>query len=134
MMLDTLVCRMESDKPFDTLVDDLQEQVVARGFRVLAVHDVQETLAEKGFERGPLKIVEVCNAKFAHEATKAEIGAAAFMPCRYTVHTSGDRTVLTLARPTMLSELMPGAGLRELATEVEEILREAMLAALRAPS
>jgi uncharacterized protein (DUF302 family) len=118
---------MESQKPFDKLIDDLQEQVAAAGFRVLAIHDVQNTLAEKGLERGPLKIVEVCNAKFAHEATKKEIGAAAFMPCRYTVHTSDDKTVLTLARPTMLAELMPGAGLRELATEVEEILRDVMV-------
>ena len=125
-MLDKLIHKVESDKPFDQLVEDLQKEVAEQGFRVLAVHDVQETLAEKGLERAPLKIVEVCNAKFAHEATKRDISVAAFMPCRYTVYTDGDKTILTLARPTMMSEMMPDAGLDDLATGVEKILISVM--------
>jgi uncharacterized protein (DUF302 family) len=125
-MLDKLILKMESDKPFDQLVDDLQTQVAEHGFRVLAVHDVQETLAEKGFERGPLKIVEVCNAKFAHEATQREIGVAVLMPCRFTVHIEGDKSLLTLARPAMMSEMLPEAGLEDIAGQVEKILTSVM--------
>ncbi len=129
-MLDKLIRKVTSDKPFDQLVEDLQTQVAEHGFRVLAIHNVQETLAEKGLERAPLKIVEVCNAKFAHQATQKDISVAVFMPCRYTVHTDGGKTILTLARPSMMSDMMPDAGIDDLAAEVEKILIDVMDAAV----
>ena len=88
------------------------------------------TLAEKGFERGPLKIIEVCNAGFAHKATQKDIHVALFMPCKFTVHTEGNKTIVTLARPTMIADMLPDAGLNELASEVEDTLKKVMAAAV----
>jgi len=34
---------------------------------VLHIHDVQATLAAKGFETEPMKIVEVCSARYASQ-------------------------------------------------------------------
>jgi uncharacterized protein (DUF302 family) len=127
MMMETkMYFRLESDKPFDTVVSNLEKQVPEHKFRVLAVHDVQATLAEKELERGPLKIIEVCNAVFAHEALGKTSDVALFMPCRYTVYTEGEKTVLNLARPSMIAEMMPHAGLAELAGSVEETLKSIM--------
>jgi uncharacterized protein (DUF302 family) len=121
---------LESSKSFDTVVENLEKQVPEHKFRVLAVHDVQNTLAEKGIQRGPLKIVEVCNAVFAHEATQKSIDAAMFMPCRYTVYTEGDKTVVNLMRPSMISEMLPDAGLEDLADQVETTLKKIMEASV----
>ena len=55
-------------KPFEQVVSALEANTPKHQFRVLAVHDVQATLAEKGLQREPLKIVEICNARFAHQA------------------------------------------------------------------
>lgn len=129
-MIDKLAYRMKSDKPFAEVVAEIEKQTAEHQFRVLAVHDVQETLAEKGFERGPLKIIEVCNAGFAHKATQKDIQVALFMPCKFTVHTGGDKTIVTLARPTMIADMLPDAGLNELATEVEDTLKKVMAAAV----
>ena len=129
-MIDKLAYRMESDKPFAEVVAEIENQTAEHQFRVLAVHDVQETLAEKGFERGPLKIVEVCNAGFAHKATQKDIHVALFMPCKFTVHTEGDKTIVTLARPTVIADMLPDAGLNELASEVENTLKKVMAAAV----
>ena len=129
-MHEKLAFKLESNKPFDEVVTDLEKQTAEHKFRVLAVHDVQGTLAEKGLQRGPLKIVEVCNAVFAHEATGKEIAAAMFMPCRFTVHTDKNKTIVTLARPAMIAELLPGAGLDELAARVEDTLKDVMKAAI----
>lgn len=118
--------RLESDKPFDEVVRNLHEQTAAHRFRVLAEHDVQATLAEKNLERGPLKIVEVCNAGFAYEATQKNVGVAIFMPCRYSIHTDNGKTVVTLGRPTMIAQMMPEAGLADLADEVEQTLKTIM--------
>lgn len=117
---------LESDKPFEAVCSALEENAAANQFRVLAVHNVKETLSEKGFERGELKIIEVCNAGFAHKALQQEIEVALFMPCRFAVYAQGDKTMVKLSRPTMISEMMPEAGLEELAREVETTLIKVM--------
>jgi uncharacterized protein (DUF302 family) len=117
---------VESDKPFETVCAAIEKNAVANQFRVLAVHDVQATLAEKGLERGPLKIIEVCNAGFAHRALQQEIEVALFMPCRYAVYLEGGKAVIKLNRPSLIAEMMPGAGLNELANDVEVTLKKIM--------
>jgi uncharacterized protein (DUF302 family) len=125
-MSDQLLYRLESDKPFDTVVENIEKQVPENKFRVLAVHDVQETLAEKGFTREPLKIIEVCNAGFADTALSKSINVALFMPCKFTVYPENGKTVVNLARPSMIAQMMPDAGLDELAGQVEKQLIKVM--------
>lgn len=125
-MSDQFFIEMRSDKPFEAVARAIAENSATNSFRVLAVHDVQQTLAEKGLEREPLKIIEVCNAVFAHNALKKEIDVALFMPCRYSVYTAGKETVVKLNRPTMISQMLPEAGLDELAAEVEATLVKIM--------
>ena len=122
---------IETPMAFEEVVKKLQEQVAEHQFRVLAVHDVQETLAEKGLERDPLQIIEVCNAKFAHKALQKDIKVAMFMPCRYTIYTENGKTIISLARPSMIAEMLPEAGLNDLAGEVEETLRKIMEATVK---
>jgi uncharacterized protein (DUF302 family) len=125
-----LTYRLESDKPFEAVTDNLEKLVPKHQFRVLAVHDVQKTLAEKGFERGPLKIIEVCNAGFAHQALQKEIDVAQFMPCKFAVYTEENKTIVALSRPTLIAEMLPNSGLEKLAGEVEETLKKVMQAAV----
>lgn len=122
---------IETDTPFDRVAEALESIPPNHSFRVLAVHNVQETLAEKGLERGPLKIIEVCNAGFAHQALKKDHGVALFMPCRYSVYEKDGKTIVSLGRPTMIAQLMPGIGLEELAGEVEETLKTIMHEAVK---
>ena len=121
---------LESDKPFADVAAAIEKVTADHQFRVLAVHDVQATLAEKGLERESLKIIEVCNAKFAHAALKQEPTVALFMPCRFAVYSENGRTIVKLARPTMIAQMMPDAGLNELAAEVEVTLKKVMAAAV----
>jgi len=117
---------LKSNKPFEQVVSALEASTPKHQFRVLAVHDVQATLAEKGFQRGPLKIIEVCNAGFAHKALQKSPEVALFMPCRFAVYTEGGKTIVKLGRPTMIAEVMPQAGLDELASDVETTLKQIM--------
>ncbi len=121
---------LTSDKPFDTVVANLERLVPEKQFRVLHIHDVKATLEEKGFHRDPLKIVEVCNAGFANQALQKNIDVALFMPCKFTVYVMDGKTHVTLGRPMMISQLMPGSGLDELAKAVETTLKEVMHAAV----
>ena len=121
---------LESDKPFDTVAAAIEKATAANQFRVLAVHDIQATLAEKGLERDPLRIIEVCNAGFAHQALNKEPAVALFMPCRFAVYAVNDRTIVKLARPTMIAQMIPDAGLTELAADVEGTLKKVMVEAI----
>lgn len=117
---------LETSKPFEQVVSAIEANTPKHQFRVLAVHDVQATLAEKGFQRGPLKIIEICNAKFAHQALQKDPEVALFMPCKFAVYTEGGKTVMKLGRPTMIAEVMPQSGLEQLAAGVEATLKQIM--------
>jgi uncharacterized protein (DUF302 family) len=117
---------LESNKPFEQVVAAIEANTPKHQFRVLAVHDVQATLAEKGLQRGPLKVIEICNAKFAHLALQKSAEVAVFLPCRFAVYTEGGKTILKLGRPAMIAEIMPGVGLEEVATGVETTLKQIM--------
>ena len=60
-------------KTFDAAAQSVQDEIAKAGMRVLYVHDVQKTLAEKGFIREPFQIIEFCSAKFANEFLNKDI-------------------------------------------------------------
>lgn len=124
--IDAVAFTVTSKKPFDDLCADLQKVSAENQFRTLAVHNVQETLAEKGFEREPLTIIEVCNAGFAHQALQKDLNASLFMPCKIVVAQVGDQVTMTLGRPAMIDYLLPEAGLTDLAADVETRLKKIM--------
>lgn len=117
-----LVCKMTTQKSFDSVCESLEANAPLRHFRVLAVHDVQKSLEERGFNRDPLRIIEVCNASFAHDALAREIDASIFMPCKFIVYTDKGKTVVSLGRPTAIAEFLPGTGLESVSWQVEESL------------
>ncbi|NMC43253.1 MAG: DUF302 domain-containing protein [candidate division Zixibacteria bacterium] len=111
-----------SDRPFETVVADVERLTAEKMFRVLHVHDVQATLAEKGFTREPLKIIEICNAKFAHEALSKDMRVSIFLPCKINVYTEGGKTMIKAMRPLAMKEILPKSGLETVAQEVDRIV------------
>ena len=120
--MENMAYTVKSRKSFNEISSLIDKAVPEHKFRVLAVHDVKETLAEKGFEIGPMKIYEICNAGFAYKAIKSDVNVAMFMPCKIVVREENDNTVMTLVRPSMIAEMLPESGLNDLAMEVEKQL------------
>ena len=114
---------VETNKNFDDAVTLVEEKTAARGFRVLYIHDVKATLAEKGFERGPFKIIEICNSKFAHKVLGIDESVGLFMPCKINVYTKNGKTVISAMRPSLMSEFFNNKELKEVADEVDAIVR-----------
>ncbi|MCK5125238.1 MAG: DUF302 domain-containing protein [candidate division Zixibacteria bacterium] len=113
---------INTDRPFDKVVADVEKFTVEHGFKVLHIHNVQETLAGKGFDREPLKIIEICNAKFAHKALSKDMMVSLFMPCKINVYTESGKTKIKAMRPALIAEFFPQAGLNDLAAEAEKII------------
>ncbi len=110
-------------KAFDTAVQDVQDEVARAGMRVLYVHDVQKTLTEKGFERGPFKIVEFCSAKFANEFLNKDIKIGLCLPCKINVYAKDGQTFISGMRPIILPQFFPQADLGERPKEIDQIVQ-----------
>lgn len=110
-------------KTFDEAVDNVQDQIAKAGMRVLYVHDVQKSLAEKGFQRDPFKIVEFCNAKFANEFLNADIKIGLCMPCKINVYVQDGQTFISGMRPIILPQFFPNADLGERPQEIDVIIQ-----------
>lgn len=115
---------IETKRPFDDVVSAIEDAAVKKMFRVLTVHDVQATLAEKGFQRGPYKIVEVCNSKNAYAVLEADPRVGVFLPCPICVWTKGDKTVVSTMKPTMVSKFFPAADMGTVPEDVEKTIVE----------
>ena len=110
-------------KIFNTVVQDVQDEIVKAGMRVLYIHDVQKTLAEKGFKREPFKIIEFCSAKFANEFLDKDIKIGLCLPCKINVYVKNGRTFISGMRPTVLSQFFPEADLGDRPKEIDQIIQ-----------
>ncbi|MBE0643970.1 MAG: DUF302 domain-containing protein [Bacteroidetes bacterium] len=111
-------------KPFDEVVQAVEEAAMKRSFRTLHIHNVQATLADKGFEIPHYSIIEVCNAGFAYKAISAYSPIGMMLPCRIVVFEEAGVNKVMLMKPTLMSEIMPEAELGSLPLDVEEILKQ----------
>ncbi|MBI5798503.1 MAG: DUF302 domain-containing protein [Candidatus Yonathbacteria bacterium] len=110
-------------KAFDEAVQCVQDEIANAGMRVLYVHDVQEALGEKGFQREPLKIIEFCNAKIADEFLNEDIKIGLCMPCKINVYVKDKQTFISGMRPIILPQFFPQADLGERAKEIDQIIQ-----------
>ncbi|HBV88187.1 DUF302 domain-containing protein [Desulfosporosinus sp.] len=116
------IYQVTTQKSFDDAVLAVQTNTQVNGFRVLHTHDVQATLAEKDFQREPLKIIEVCNAKYAHTALMIDITVSLLMPCRINVYREAEKTVISTVKPKALVTMFNNEDLKDFANDVEEVL------------
>jgi uncharacterized protein (DUF302 family) len=113
-----------SSKSFDAAVSAVEKKAAEKGFRVLHTHDVAATLAEKGFARDPLKIVEICNARYASEVLKKDVNVALMLPCPISVFVQEGKTFISTMRPSALVEFYPESDIGDLAAAVEKTVLE----------
>ena len=113
---------VSTEKSFDEAVAAVERKTAEKGFRVLHTHDVAATLAEKGFSREPLKIIEICNAKYASQVLDKDIRISLMLPCPISVYIQEGKTNISTMLPTSITEFFPEAGIDNLASEVEQIV------------
>lgn len=82
----------KSKYDFDKTVLKLTEVVVESGWRVTHTHDLKETMNKNGFEVHPVKVIELCNPKYAYRLLSADDLRifSNMMPCRISVYEKAD--------------------------------------------
>src|SRR3989338_1480103 len=97
----------ETQKSFENAVVDVLKAVDQKGWTLFAVYDIQERLAAKGFVQEPLKIIEICSGKYAHQFLNKNRLASLCMPCKIIVMENGGKVQVVAMRPTILSSFFP---------------------------
>ena len=115
---------VNSNKPFEAAVSAVEQKTSEKGFRVLHTHDVAATLAEKGFTREPLTIIEICNARYANEALNKDVSVALMLPCPIAVYSQEGKTFISTMRPSALADFYPDSGIEDIAAAVEKTVLE----------
>ncbi|MBN1634810.1 MAG: DUF302 domain-containing protein [Ignavibacteria bacterium] len=116
--------KKETVKPFDKVLEKLQEKVTENGFRILHIHNVKQTLKEKGFEIEDYLIVEVCNAKFANNVINVNKEYGIIMPCKINIYSDNGKTVLLTPEPSIMASRFGMKGIENIAGVVDIILKK----------
>jgi uncharacterized protein (DUF302 family) len=97
------------------------------GFGVLTEIDVKSTLKAKldlDFRR--YVILGACNPQLAHRALEAELGIGLLLPCNVCVWEEEGGSVVSMARPEAMFELVHRQDVRPVAQEADQRLRRAL--------
>lgn len=113
---------VETNKTFDEAVTAIEAKSKEKGFGVLHIHDVKATLSAKGFDREQLKIIEICNAKYASQVLAKDIKISLMLPCPISVYVEGGKTYISTLRPKVIADFYPQADIKALADEVDRIV------------
>ncbi len=113
---------IDSNKSFSKAAADLESVVIHNGFGVMHIHDLGNTLRNKGIEfNEECKVFEVCNPIEAAKVLAVDMRLNMALPCRISVYTEQGKTKIGLVRPTqMLSALSKDPVLADVAKAVEE--------------
>jgi uncharacterized protein (DUF302 family) len=113
---------VETPKNVDEVAAKIEAIAQKKGFRVLYIHDVQATLADKGFATEPMKIIEICNAKFASQVLAKDKKISLMLPCPISVFVEKGKTYISALKPRVLSDYYPGMNIETIAREVERVV------------
>ena len=113
--------------PFDDARARATEALKEQGFGILTEIDVKATLKAKldrDFRR--YVILGACNPQLAHQALEAEIGIGLLLPCNVCVWEEEGGSVVSIARPEAMFELVDRDEVQPVAKEADERLKRAM--------
>ena len=116
-----------SGVPFDEARARTVEALKNEGFGVLTEIDVKSTLKDKldrDFRR--YVILGACNPQLAHRALEAELGIGLLLPCNVCVWEEEGGSVVSIARPETMFELVDRQDVQSVAQEADQRLRRAL--------
>jgi uncharacterized protein (DUF302 family) len=103
----------------------LRESAARHKFGVLAVHDLKQTMKDKGVDfDSEVRVYEVCNPHHAKAVLQEEPAVSTALPCRVSVYQSGDGlTVATILPAEMMKMFGSSEMMVSTALEVDRTIR-----------
>jgi uncharacterized protein (DUF302 family) len=92
---DKMLLESQSIYDFTKTVEKVSEKVIDSGWKIPAIHDLQNTIKNFGKDILPIKVLEICHPK--HSSRLLELNderiVSTFMPCRLSVYEKSDGKV-----------------------------------------
>jgi uncharacterized protein (DUF302 family) len=115
------------DVSFDEARARIIDALKSEGFGILTEIDVKSTMKAKldrEFRR--YVILGACNPQLAHRALEAELGIGLLLPCNVCVWEEEGGSVVSIARPEAMFELVNLNDVQPVAQEADQRLRRAL--------
>ena len=113
--------------PFDEARARITAALKEEGFGVLTEIDVKATLKTKlDVDVEPYVILGACNPQLAHRALQSEPGIGLLLPCNVALWAEDGGTVVSIAKPTAMFEIVGRDDVRPIAEDAEARLRRAL--------
>jgi uncharacterized protein (DUF302 family) len=112
----------KTSKSVDQAGQALEAAAAHQSFGVLAIHDLQATMAKKGVDfPNACRIYEVCNPQQAKKVLERNMEISTALPCRISIYQSKDGgTEIATILPTVMIDLYGSDELKSVARDVEE--------------
>lgn len=105
----------------------LRITVDANNFGVMQVHNLKESMWNKGIELGrDCLIFEICQPEQAKHVLDLDMSVSTALPCRISLYREEGKTVLAAIRPTTLLLMFNTPQLKQVSEEVEETMVKIM--------
>ena len=113
--------------PFDAARARVTDALKAQGFGILTEIDVKATMKAKlNREFRRYVILGACNPELAHRALETELAVGLLLPCNVCLWEEDGGTVVSIAKPAAMFEIVKSAALQPLVGEVDRRLRLAI--------
>jgi len=114
----------ELNVPFEEVIEVVTEELKKEGFGILTKIDVKEKFKEKiGIDFKKYVILGACNPPSAHRAILAEENIGLMLPCNVIIYEKGNKTVISIIKPTVAMDMINNEKLRQIAAMVETKLK-----------
>lgn len=125
-----MIHKQRSSKSLAEIDQALRDAAARHKFGVIAVHDLRQTMKNKGVDLDRACLVyEVCNPVQAKRVLDADGSLSAALPCRISVYETPEGVELATILPTAMMAMFEKPDLTAVAGEVETVVRDMMTAA-----
>lgn len=114
----------ESKLSFTQTIDSLKNCGNQNGWKVLTIHDLQQSLKKNGKEVLPANVFELCNPKYSYEVLKDDNSKfiSAMMPCRISIYEKANgKTYISRINPEFLYNSFDNSKSNGMSKAIEEI-------------
>ncbi|MHA2181923.1 MAG: DUF302 domain-containing protein [Promethearchaeota archaeon] len=110
-------------KAIDKVINELKKE----DFGILTKIDVKKKFKEKlGIDFKNYVILGACNPPSAYKAILVEENIGLMLPCNVIVYESGDKTIISIIKPTIAMGMIMNSELKQIAEKIEGKLRNAI--------
>ena len=114
---------VSTTKTVNEAVESIQNNVKEYGFGILHIHDVKDTLNEKGVHfSNECKILDICNPYKAKELLSTDMIMSMSLPCKISVYTDNKETKISMLKPTSMFKNF-NSSVDDIAQEIETSLK-----------